>query len=283
MNSERQTSWGWPIATAVFLGGAGGGIFLISFVMDVLGILEPLAKLGAVVGPVLGILCAMFLLSDLLNKVNFYRLFTNLRTSWMSRGTWFITVFDILGLAYSLPAFWLPWGTATLPGTVIGVIAAIFAFLVMVYTGMLFGVLRRLPLWNTPALPLLFIFSALSTGMAILMLIGVFSNMSIEEAASATALADISLILVELIILGVYLEFVRQGSNTGMESVRLLLNSLFLITVVGLGLIIPIGLLSYAEAGGATLVLSVLSSIFVLIGGWFLRYYILRSGVRLPL
>ena len=73
MASERQTSWGWPIATAVFLGGAGGGAFLISFVMDVAGKLESLARIGAVAGPILVILCALFLLVDLGGKINFYR------------------------------------------------------------------------------------------------------------------------------------------------------------------------------------------------------------------
>jgi formate-dependent nitrite reductase membrane component NrfD len=283
MVTERQTNWGWEIATAIFLGGAGGGIFLISFVMDVIGILSPLARIGAVVGPVLVILCATFLLTDLRRKIGFYRLFTNLRTSWMSRGTWFITLFVIFGMAYALPAFWFTWGIATLPGTVIGVIAAVCAFLVIVYTGILFGILRRLPLWNTPALPLLFIVSALSTGMAILLVIGVFSTVGLEKVASVTAAADIFCIIAELIILGLYLEIVRQGGTTGVESVRLLLNPLFLICVVGLGLVIPIGLLVYAQAGGDMPVLPVLSSIVVLIGGWFLRYSILKAGVHLPL
>lgn len=278
MGSGKQSSWGWPIATAVFLGGAGGGTFLISFMMGVLGIYEPLARIGAVVGPVLVVICAVFLFSDLGSKFNVYRLFRNVRTSWMSRGTWFITFFVIFGLIYSLPTFWIPWGIDTTPGLVIGIIAAILAFLVMLYTGILFGVLKRIPLWNTPALPLLYIFSALSTGMAILVLIAAFLVASLGDAFAASVPAEITIIVMELIILGVYIEIVRKVSATGAESVRLLLNPLFLTAVLGTGLIVPLGLLAYTEAGGHMLVIPVLSSILVLIGGFLLRYTILKSG-----
>jgi len=282
MDSERQSSWGWPIAAAVFLGGAGGGAFLISFVMDVLGKYGPLARTGAIAGPVLVLICAAFLFIDLNSKAGFYRLFVNLRSSWMSRGTWFITAFVILGLIYSVPSFWITWGVDTTPGLVIGAAAAILAFLVTLYTGVLFGVLKRIPLWSTPALPLLYIFSALSTGMAVMVLIAAFLAASLGEAFAASVPAEIIFIVMEIIILWVYIEIVRKVSVAGAESVRLLLSPLFITAVIVAGLIVPLGLLAYTQAGGYTFVAPVVSSILVLIGGYILRYGILKAGIYPP-
>ncbi len=283
MAMERQTAFGWLVSVDVFLGGAGAGVFLISFIMGLLGRFESLAKIGAVIGPVLVLLGTSLLFADLGTKTNFYRLFRN-PLSWMSRGTWFIAVFVILGLAYSLPAFWLPWDAATLPAVVIGVIAAIFAVLVMVYTGFLFGAAKRIPFWGTSALPLLFFFSSLYTGMAVLLLIAGFFELAPAEALRELAIAEIILILMQLLVLGASLVTARYGGTTAVESVRLLMRRpLFITMVIIVGLVIPLGLLGYYGVALNTVALSILAGILLLIGGLFLRYFILRAGVRLPL
>src|SRR3972149_946976 len=115
MAAEKQTTFGWPVAVDIFLGGAAAGVFLGSYVLDIVNRFEPIARVGAVVGPLLVLVGAFLLLMDLGTKTNFYRLFSNL-SSWMSRGTCILTVFIICGLGYSLPSVrlfaWLPWGSS---------------------------------------------------------------------------------------------------------------------------------------------------------------------------
>jgi formate-dependent nitrite reductase membrane component NrfD len=274
MYPERQNDWNWQIASAVFLGGAGGGAFIISFVLGLMGY-EDVARIGTIVGPVLVGCCALFLVSHLF-------LFNRLGSSWMSRGTFFISAFIILGFIYSIVSFWIPsWQIAESPGLIIGVLASIFAFLVTLYTGCLFGVLRRVPLWNTPALPLLFIFSALSTGMAVVILINYFlgTSTSAEDLLNAVAPVEIGIIILEIVVLGVYLEIIRQTNAIGSQSVRVLLNPTFIVTVIFIGLIIPLAFLSTSGIGGQEIVSPVINSLLVLVGGWFLRYNIVKAGV----
>jgi formate-dependent nitrite reductase membrane component NrfD len=277
---ERQNNWGWPIAAAVFLGGAGGGTFLISFVLGLRGNQE-VARIGTIAGPLLVGLCALFLVSDLGSKFTSWRLFlfNRLSSSWMSRGTFFISAFIILGLIYSIFSFWLPWKIDAAPGIIIGVLASIFAFLVTLYTGCLFGVLRRIPLWNTPALPLLFIFSALSTGMSVLIMLNFSFGANSGGFMESALPIEITLIVLEIVVLGVYLEIIRQVKAIGAASVRLLLSPWFLASVIGIGLVIPLGLMGYTQASSHEAIPPVINSLLVLIGGFLLRYGILKAGV----
>ena len=85
MNVEKQETFGWLVAIDLFLTGAGAGVFLVSFVMDIINQYVPLARLGAVVGPILVLIGAVLLFADLRNRMRFYRLINN-PSSWMARG-----------------------------------------------------------------------------------------------------------------------------------------------------------------------------------------------------
>jgi formate-dependent nitrite reductase membrane component NrfD len=61
MQIERQRMWGWIVAFYIFLAGVGGGTFLFSFILNITGIYEPVARIGALVGPLLVLLGTFFL------------------------------------------------------------------------------------------------------------------------------------------------------------------------------------------------------------------------------
>ena len=52
-NPVRQTSWGWVTAAHIFIAALGGGIFLFCYILGLLGMYEPITKIGALLGPVL--------------------------------------------------------------------------------------------------------------------------------------------------------------------------------------------------------------------------------------
>jgi len=289
---QRQQTWGWLAAIYVFSAGLGGGVFLFSFILNMAGRYESVARIGAFSGPVLVWIGTLFLLCDLGSITRAYRLFASpsaLMTSWMGRGAWILAGFIIFGLAYALPSFrlfaWLPWTHTSTLGQGIGLIAALLSILVAVYPGFLLGVLNSIPFWNTPALPLLFFLSGLDTGIALLIVIALFFPASFgANGFHLLATGDMVLIFLLLITLGGYLEIVRQTGNTAAASIRLLKTPLFIGGVIMVGLLLPLGLLLYSLFITNLLPLRVLSgiiSIFVLVGGLCLRYSIIRGGVRL--
>jgi len=287
---EVQQNWGWFVVLYIFLAGLGGGIFFFSFLL--INTLNEPAEIGVYLGPVLVLIGTFMLLFDLGSPVRAIRLFTarnTLLTSWMSRGAWILTAFIILGLAYALPAVsffeWLPWNQAGW-GRVSGFVAAILSIVVMLYPGLLLGVIKSIPLWNTSALPLLFLASGLDTGMAGVVLLSLASPLIFDASAlHLLAVIDIVLIFMVLVVLGAYLEMVRQTGETAAVSMRLLLTPLFIWGVVVAGLLVPLAVLAFSIGVSdiqTIRVLETITGILILGGGLLLRYGVVKSGVRLP-
>ena len=93
VTQERQITFGWLIAIDTFLGGVGGGIFLISFILGLLGMYEPITRIGVLLGPLLALIGTFFLLADVGSRTRVYRLLAN-PSSWMSRGTLILAIFS---------------------------------------------------------------------------------------------------------------------------------------------------------------------------------------------
>jgi formate-dependent nitrite reductase membrane component NrfD len=188
-----------------------------------------------------------------------------------------------------LPSFelfeWLPWGSTSVLGKGIGIVATLLSILVVIYPGFLLGVIESIPFWNTPILPPLFFISGLDTGIAVLVLIGLTYPAYIEaDGFHLSGAGDIILIFFLFILLGAYIEIVRQSGTTALQSICLLKTPLFIIGAILLGLLVPFGLLLYSVIVIDTPVLRVLagiSSVLILSGGLFLRYSVIRAGVRI--
>jgi len=283
---ERQRVYGWLITIDTFLGGTGSGAFLISFILALLNRNEPITKIGTLLGPLLVLSGTFFLLADISSKARVYRIVAN-PLSWMSRGTLILAAFVIFGLAYSLPSFALSGWTESNLGKGIGIIAAIFAVLVSVYPGFLFGRVKRIPFWSVANLPLLFFLSSCCCGIAILLLIGPLATSALGESSlQQLRIAGILLIAGQLLVLGTLLETARHGSIATAESSRLLKTPMFIIGVIIAGTVVPLGLLSYSVIISNVIITNVstsIASLLLLIGGLLLRQGIIRAGVYLPL
>lgn len=290
--TEGQKEWGWLVVLYVFLAGLGGGTFLFSFILIYVDTLVAVAQIGALLGPVFVAIGCILLLFDLGSVTRAYRLFTTpatLLSSWMIRGAWILTAFIILGLAYALPVFrlfdWLPWGQASGFGLAIGIAAAVLAIVVTVYPGLLLGVIKSIPLWNTSALPPLFFLSGLDTGLAALVLISLSCCAAIgADGFHLLAAIDAGVIVLLIVALGAYIEIVRQAGVTAALSIRLLATPLFICGVVVAGLLLPLALLIYGiylPDIQSIRLLHAIASLLILTGGLLLRFGVITSGVRL--
>jgi formate-dependent nitrite reductase membrane component NrfD len=288
---ERQKSWGWMIILYIFLAGLGGGTFLFSFILLFWGKYKDVARIGALAAPLIVAFASLILLFDLGSPAKAYRLFTTPKTlmsSWMTRGAWILTAFIILGLAYALPAFglfsWLPWTQASGFGKVLGFAAGVLALIVPIYPGLLLGVIKSIPLWNTSALPPIFFLSGLDTGIALLVILSVFLPSAIDAAGfHLLGTIDIVLIILLVVALLAYIEIVRQSGKTAAASMQLLKTPFFIGGVIIGGMILPLGLLIFSVSFSninTIRILDATAGILVLAGALALRFSVVTSGLR---
>ena len=276
-----QTQWiekgGIKLWLAFFFIELGAGMFFVASLFDNLWAMLIGWLLCAVLGGGLHLLY-------LGKPLRFWRmaLSSGWKTSWISRGIIFVTLFLLLGLAHMLLIQSASRFTALL------VAANIFAFLTVIYGGFAMNYVNGIPLWNTALLPILYVISGLWGGAEVTLGIvlgsgGIAVGVVIEEW--------IRLLLIGyLLLIPVYLMSVRYTSLTGEISVRYMVLSewspLFWVAVVILGMVIPLAavinsFLSGLETSSAAFLYGAILS--GLIGDLAMRYLILRCGLYSPL
>ena len=164
-------------------------------------------------------------------------------------------------------------------------IGIIFAFATMIYTGILLGASRPIAFWSTAMLPLLFLISALSTGIMAVLLTSIIAGSGVELSQMATwEMIDIQLIVIEIFVLLFYLQGTHRVPESRASARFVLKGSvapLFWIGVCLLGLLIPllleIGIFGYNHT---ILIIATTSGI---IGGFCLRQVVLAGGIHAPL
>ncbi|MHC4234379.1 MAG: NrfD/PsrC family molybdoenzyme membrane anchor subunit [Planctomycetota bacterium] len=291
---KPQSKWSWEVAAYLFLAGLGGGAYVTGVVADFIGgQWTAISKIGVVLGLPCVLVGCGFLMLDLGTPKNFWRAAFCPRTSWIARGTIIITIFMILGAVHI--AFWL-WPFDALATTeaagirhLIGVLGVAFAFGTMIYTGILLAASRPIAFWSTAMLPLLFLVSALSTGIMAVILIASTAGSTHAGPIHSLAKIDMPLIILEMFILAFYLQATHRVPESR-ASAELVLTGmvapLFWWGVAVLGLTAPLlldMLGAYALDGGQTVAVSALASACGITGGLFLRQVILSGGIHAPL
>ena len=291
----RRLYWEWPIAIYLFLGGMGGGIFFLSMIFTQIlcpGI-EPIAQ--ALAWPCflalvwLGGGCFL-LVFELGQPGVFLKVFFNSLTSIIGHGARILSVCLIFGFFWFLS--YTPWDWLTnifAPFRAFNMwLAGIAGLCIMLYTGILLSSLKAHSFWASPALPVLFTVSALSTACACIMLsvgfwpaqAGIVNYIAMVEINEVLHLLDMILVFCELIVLLVMvLSFLGAGNVTAhavaVRWVKGKTAKFFWIGMIGIGLVIP----ELLNIAGYT----ALASVLVLCGGLLLRFLIVWSDERQPL
>lgn len=299
MSFIPQEVWHWQIATYLFLGGLGGATFAIGAILHLfegcdkkmlsVAILSALAFMG---------LGTIFLLADMLQPLKAFYALTNPR-SWIFWGVVFINAYFAAAIVYVIPLLesWpkLEPYIKKIPQPILSLMerfnrlaalgGATAGFLVAIYTGLLISAAPAISFWNTPALPLLFVISAFSTGAAFLLFLSTFSDSpGAAQIAAKLEELDAGLIVTELIILGAYFNFAFFLPTGARHSAEILFQTpFFVIGFLVAGLLIPLTIETYSiffskhSKGGKSLLVA--ASMLVLLGGFLLRYYVLHAGV----
>jgi formate-dependent nitrite reductase membrane component NrfD len=269
-----QEEWGWLLALDLFLGGMGGGLFLLFLNFE----LPPSVALLSVVLVALG---AVVLMVELGHPLRAWRALCKPFSSWISRGVFSVALFVVFASLYSASGFdavsWLAVDSDAARRT-IGFIAAVSALMVTVYPGFVLAASPSIPFWNSPFLPLIFACHSLLVATGLLFLVA-------PLGFDGGRLPDLSLLGAVLIILNLVLGAMHLGNSkraglAAREAVRRLnhgsLGLIFKLGVISLGMIAPFFIVLWMPS------ILALAGLFILIGGLLFRYAVLKAGVYVP-
>ncbi len=287
----QESAWGWLIITYLFLAGAGSGAFIAAVACDLLAPdwSKALARAGSLVaGPlvVIGTLClALDLEAGFWQPWRQIYMVNNLR-SMISWGFIILSIFIPIALVYAaaLNEITFVGKLAQKYITIIEIIGSIFAVATATYTGVLIAVVNGVPFWNTPLMPVLFLASAISTGLAAAMIVAAIIDVNTIKTLSNFALGHVIFLSVEALVLMLFVFMSLTRSTEAAASAGMLISGMlspyFWGLVVILGLVVPfiLSVFEFLEYGQMPKSLVVGADILVLIGGMSIRALIVFSG-----
>ncbi len=264
-----QQEWGWLLSIWLFLSGSAAALFLLYRLLDLPLFFGRLSLAAMLLG-------GAVLLLEQGSPLRAWRAAFRTRTSWLSRGVLFVSLFVLTGLVSVAPAAWLPWESGSLAARAAQWIAALCALMIVLYPGFFLANNRSIPFWNTAWLPAVLVSHA-ALGASALVLVGsAFLNGGLRPYQFLAAL----LIVVTGILVGGYLSAMHQSGGPARESVRLLnrapLSWVFRIGFLLVGMLLPIVLLWWSQS------LAVPAGACILAGGLLFRYCVLKAGVYVP-
>ncbi|BDU73481.1 NrfD/PsrC family molybdoenzyme membrane anchor subunit [Mesoterricola silvestris] len=315
----REPVWEFLIVNYLFLGGLSAGIFFVSafctwLQTDGKPVYPRIARTGALLAPWPVALGSFLLIFDLGKWWRFWKLFVIFRwESPMSIGSWLLLVFTGITLVNLFA--WLTEDErnalfaripARTPGRArilalnrdlgswkrrLAMLGFPFAIGVGIYTGVLLGAVQARPFWNTNLVAQLFLFSALSTGTAALILARMVEKgpRDLAEFRFLYTL-DICLILLEFFIVLPYLIHGQLSVLAVREALSLVLGGPFTFIFWGLflgaGLLLPLAIELWefkpVLMGSGTLHitrgLAMTAAGLVIFGGYVLRYVFVFAG-----
>lgn len=318
--------WGWEIPLYLFVGGLVAGMMVVggwAMLRTARG--DDTKAFFSVQTPLLGFMLLnvgmLALLLDLSHPLYVWAVYLTFQPlSPMSWGSWLLLIVYAILLVSALvrlPEAW-PWLAARVPALKaasawfvgqsprlrwLGIVNIAFGIGVGIYTGILLNTMVARPLWNTSVLPVLFLVSGLSAGVAAMHVASVIFGRrpappglvggalsalvqplgpQAPERRTADTLirADVALLGVELVLLALLLMSLATSSLSHIEAVRLLFGGgyalVFWLGVVVVGIVLPIALqtLELRHRIPHTL----LPAVLVLAGGFALRWVLVNAG-----
>ncbi len=282
----RGFVFGWKVIAYLFLAGIGGGASVIGAGFHFLYPNEEMVVRGGIIlaAPLVALGC-LLLLSDLGRPQAALRAFMRPGKAWISRGTFVLTMFMVLGAVQFGFSIWPFHGLKDLPSLhlAINILNGILGIFAVIYTGFLFDTTRSIPFWSTPILPLLFLVSGVSTGVFGLVCVLALAGTPDPQVVGALSHFDAFLIVFEGMILFFYLHGMHEVTAARASVRRLVRGDLagsFWIGVALIGLVVPFVL---EILGGSHLFIVLLASLSGLIGGICVRYVVVSGAVKAPL
>lgn len=324
--------WGLPIVAYPYISGLVAGSFIVGTLSKVFGQkkFEPVAKLAMLVSFAFLAVAPLAPGADLRQPVNGYELYTRAHLPYAPIGL-FTTIWTLYMVLLVFEGFFLfrgdlirfrarlrlspvrdfiyrvfTLGRREIPpyleerdhrvGAVLAAIGILLAFAFHGYVGFIFGALKARPLWSTPLMPVLFITSAIVSGVALMNLVYILMSryFTSERRVDGELVAGLNSYLLAFILLDLFFDFIEiltgavrayaaGGVFAGWSTIFLggpLTFSYWGIQLT-LGLVIPLLLLLFRSVRRSS-AWSSLISILVLVGVFAMRYNTVIGGQLQP-
>lgn len=304
--------WDWPIAVYLLLVGISAGMVTISMLLKHVVPVEyhggnRVIKATAIVAPLTVILGLVILIFHLTKPVTFWYLMVFYNpTSIMSLGVMLFQVYFIVMLLWLITLYhsaWLThlesvWHRPALAAqarkltamivnkaVVIENLLLALAILLGCYTGFLLSALKSFPLLNNPVLPVLFLVSGTTSGIAVMLLASTWGRNSSEDSRSLHFIhrVETPVVYAELFLLFAFFIGLLLGGGQKVVAAQTALSGfwggVFWIGVMGIGIVIPlvanrVRKPSAHSGKGQVMALAIMS----LFGVFLLRLFVLYAG-----
>ena len=317
-----QTIWGWLPAIYLFLGGLGAGAFLAAATLEFTRKryeidICPITLVGAILpGPLvaLGTVLLIFDLgAGLREPWRIFYMFTHF-SSVMTWGIWILSVFIPLSLVYgflevmdSYPPVWERMGKRLtllqrLPvrriKRIVAAVGSVFAVGTALYTGILLSAVGpAIPFWSTsilpflpiPMMPLLFLVSAISTGIGLTVdLSGTLALPDMQKRFRRLPVIHLAVIGIEAVLLGLLLFTAFAQGGAAAQAARDIAmgprSLVFWILIVLPGFAFPLVVHACALGlGRHPRLVHLGAGMGIVVAGLILRYLVLVSGIPVTL
>ncbi|MBA0204837.1 cytochrome c nitrite reductase subunit NrfD [Pectobacterium aroidearum] len=304
--------WDWPIAVYLLLVGISAGMVTLSMLLRRYVPSEyhgsnRFIKATAIVAPLAVILGLAILIFHLTQPLTFWYLMVFYNpTSIMSLGVMLFQVYFVVMLLWLITLYhdgWLMqleavWHRPALAAKARKVAAAIvskaalienlllvLAILLGCYTGFLLSALKSFPLLNNPVLPVLFLVSGTTSGIAVMLLASAWGSTTSSHSRSLHFLhrVETPVVYAELFLLFAFFIGLLLGGGQKVVAAQTALSGfwggVFWIGIIGIGIVIPAIANRVrkpsAHSGKRQLITLAVMSLF---GVFLLRLFVLYAG-----
>ncbi|MGD9345852.1 MAG: polysulfide reductase NrfD [Candidatus Aminicenantes bacterium] len=290
-NINHQEAFGLFIAIYFYLTGLSAGSFILSTLSYGFGMeqYKPLGKVGVVLATILLIIAPLFLLLHIGAPYRAWHLFVYL--NWSSPITWGSFLLVLYPINCIIYGYFMFKGNLKLT-RLFGFIGIPLAISVHGYTGFILAFGKARALWNTALMPILFLASAIVSGIALMILVSIIAGrfFSKEKKINKDLIFSLSkllawMIIFDLFLVGCDLLVLSISHSDAQAALQLLLGGnfafVFLVIENLLGKVIPFILLVVPRF--RNLVTVTIASILVVVGIFFMRYVVVLAGEFTPL
>jgi len=289
--SSNVVPWGMPIVLAIFLIGLSAGLHILAFLIYIMkqDQYRQVIKVAVYLAVVLIFGAMLAIAIDLGRPEKFWRLFMlfymNNMTSMFAINSIFYSCYLLSAVIYLASLL----GNMKKFSIIMGMIAFGWAMLTHGGTGAIFGFIYARETWFSPLSPFEFIMAAFVSSIALLTLVILLlfklTKRRIDWSLIGSLQGLTKAFLIGLILLMVVGELTHLYS-TNRDAIMYMLTGhyswLFWVFQIFLGILIPLFLLFYKKTRNNPSSI-IFSSIFIVIGIFFKRFYLVVPGAAYPL
>ena len=288
--SSNVIPWGMPIVLAIYLIGLSAGSLILSSLTYVFGQEQyrPIARMAVLLAIVLIFGAMISIAVDLGRPEKFWRLFMFFYLNNMT------SMFAINGVLYggyfviSLVYLGFILAGQTTVTRIMGIIAVCWAVLVHMGTGAIFGFVAAREAWVSPIKPFEFLAAALTSGIALLILVTIFTMKFTGRDLKKEIITSLGSMLSMFIIVLFVLIFIDKLTHLYVPHREATLYMLagpfswiFWILQIGLVVVVPLIILFNPRLKN-TIKGVAWASLSVVVGIFFERYFLVIPGAAYP-